>query len=115
MKEIIEKFLLKFAEENEWDKYNPDKLQDCLSFIRACAKKKSQNGVAMIEDREVFGWAVHFFDEDGNVEMQELNEKKEQITAPTVKPDVVKVAKAKKPVKKVENKNYDQIGFDLGL
>lgn len=39
-------------------------MEQCMGFIKSEAKKEAKNGVAMIEDRVVFGWAVHFFEED---------------------------------------------------
>lgn len=39
-------------------------LQQCWSYITAEARKLAQNGCACIEDVKVFGWAVHFFEED---------------------------------------------------
>ena len=39
-------------------------LQGCWSYIVGEAKKKAVSGCACIEDKEVFGWAVHYFEED---------------------------------------------------
>ena len=39
-------------------------LSQCMAFIKTQARSKAKNGVAMIEDEEVFGWAMHFFEED---------------------------------------------------
>ena len=41
-------------------------LQDCFDYIRNEARKQAVNNVAAIEDRQVYGWAVHYFEEDGN-------------------------------------------------
>lgn len=41
-------------------------LQECYDYIRNEAKKRAVNGVAAIEDRQVYGWAVHYFEENGN-------------------------------------------------
>ena len=41
-------------------------LQDCFNYIRNEARKQAVNSVAAIEDRQVYGWAVHYFEEDGN-------------------------------------------------
>lgn len=40
-------------------------LDDCCKFITGEARKQAIDGCACIEDREVYGWAVHFFEEDG--------------------------------------------------
>lgn len=39
-------------------------LQGCWNYITTEAKKKAISGCACIEDREVFGWAWHYFWED---------------------------------------------------
>ena len=41
-------------------------LQDCFDYIRNEARKQAVNGVAAIEDRQVYDWAVHYFEENGN-------------------------------------------------
>ena len=48
------------------DKYlNEEKsLKQMLDFIVNEAKKKSENNMAMIKDDVVFGWAIHYWDED---------------------------------------------------
>lgn len=39
-------------------------LSGCFGYIRSEARKQAQNGVAVIEDATVYGWAVHYFEED---------------------------------------------------
>lgn len=48
------------------DKYlNEEKsLKQMIDFIANEAKKKSENNMAMIKDDVVFGWAIHYWDED---------------------------------------------------
>ncbi len=43
---------------------NRKTLQGCLENIRGQAKKEAVKGCAMIDDVVVFGWAVHYFEED---------------------------------------------------
>uniref|UniRef100_UPI00359C885E Cas9 inhibitor AcrIIA9 family protein n=1 Tax=Thomasclavelia spiroformis TaxID=29348 RepID=UPI00359C885E len=44
---------------------NPNKnITDMFKYIENQARKQAVNGCAMIEDQEVFGWAVHYYDED---------------------------------------------------
>lgn len=68
------------------DKYlNEEKsLKQMIDFILKEAKKKSENNMAMIKDDVVFGWAIHYWDEDnkdldlsssGNVKNIEKKEK----------------------------------------
>lgn len=39
-------------------------LAQCWKYITSEAKKEAKNGCAMIEDQKVYGWAIHFFEED---------------------------------------------------
>lgn len=47
------------------NKYLNDKktLKGMIDFIKSEAKKLATNGVAMLEDEEVYGMAIHYFDE----------------------------------------------------
>ena len=38
-------------------------LKQMVEYIKSEAKKQAVNGMAMIEDEEVYGWAIHYFDE----------------------------------------------------
>ena len=38
-------------------------IEGCCAYITAEAKKKAVKGCAVIADEEVFGWAMHYFDE----------------------------------------------------
>lgn len=68
--EIKDKPLLKIIEylltrTDMNDKYlNEEKnLKQMIEFIKNNAKKQSTNGVAMVKDEVVYGWAIHYFDE----------------------------------------------------
>lgn len=70
---ITDKPLLKIigyllSREDMSEKYlNEEKsLSQMISYIRSEAKKQAKNGVAMIEDDVVYGWAIHYFDETNN-------------------------------------------------
>lgn len=39
-------------------------IEGCCKYIKSEARKQAQNGCAAIKDDEVFGWAVHYFDEE---------------------------------------------------
>lgn len=39
----------------------------CLNILKNQARKQAVKGCAMVEDQVVFGWAVHYYDEE-NVE-----------------------------------------------
>ncbi|OPZ33913.1 MAG: hypothetical protein BWY97_00059 [Tenericutes bacterium ADurb.BinA124] len=46
---------------------------DCIDYITAQAKKEVVKGVARIEDERVFGWAVHYFDEEHLVDWEKTS------------------------------------------
>ena len=86
------------SREDMSDKYlNEEKtLSGMISFIRAKARERAVNNMAMVKDEEVFGWAIHYFDEankDLGIEQEtiaEIEEEKERNN------DVVKVTKLSK-------------------
>ena len=73
-----EKIIIDYLEENASDmlveKINRcnKPMSDCFKFITSQAKKKQQGGCACISDAEVFGWAVHYYEEEGNVSEKDL-------------------------------------------
>ena len=93
-----EKIILDYLKNNISDvlaeKINAGKktLRGCWNFIVGEAKKKAVSGCACIEDREVFGWAVHYFQEDSISECK---------SAPAVKTETTQ----NKPAPKAETKN----------
>ena len=64
--ELVLEYLEKNASDVLAEKINAGTktLNDCWKFITAEAKKKAKNGCACIEDVTVYGWAIHFFEED---------------------------------------------------
>lgn len=54
-------------------------LVGCVEFIKTEAKKQAENNIAIIEDSQVYEWAVHYFLEDSinNESKAETKEKKE--------------------------------------
>lgn len=65
--ELILQYLEQNASESLAERINQGNhtLQDCFDYIRNEARKQAVNGVAAIEDRQVYGWAVHYFEENG--------------------------------------------------
>lgn len=64
-KETIKAYLEKRASEDElfavtYKKENKN-LDECCNYVMKCAKEGNCGGYA---DSEVFGWAVHYYDED---------------------------------------------------
>lgn len=62
--------ILAYLEENASEalaeKINSGKktMTGCIGYITGQARKRAKNGMAMIKDVEVFGWAVHYFEEE---------------------------------------------------
>ena len=78
-------------------------LKGCVDYIKSEAKKQAEDGVAMIEDSQVYEWCVHYFLEDS------LNfEPKEKLEEETEKVDTLfgeeEVAKEKKKTKESKPK-----------
>lgn len=84
---------------------NPNKSIDKMfSYIRNQAKKKAINGCAVISDTEVFGWAVHYYDEE---EVCDNAEQPERMTLQYAK-DIVKKSVEKKSKAKKEESEWQQ-------
>jgi hypothetical protein len=66
----------------------------CCKYIKSQARKKAQNGCAAIADAEVFGWAIHYFDE-GLKAPEDAPKAEVKVTAD---PNVVRVQPTPKPV-----------------
>lgn len=78
-------------------------LSGCWNFIVGEAKKKAVQGCACIEDKEVFGWAVHYFEEDSIEECKSAPAVKTTTTAkPKAEKKTIPVAEPKAPAKKQE-------------
>ena len=64
--ETIKRYLDENASESLTERINAGTktMAECANYIISQAKKKAMNGCAVIEDATVFGWAIHFFEED---------------------------------------------------
>ncbi len=84
-------YLLSRKDMNE--KYlNEEKtLTQMIEFIKSKAKEKATNGVAMIEDDEVYSWAIHYFDES-NKDLK-ISKTKEDVEVKEEKKSTVKKTK----------------------
>ena len=86
-------------------------IEGCCKYIQSEAKKKAQNGCAVIPDAEVFGWAIHYFDEEMTAPMDAPKAK--VTTAPTPKVEIPKpVVKPQPKPKKVEDVQMSLFNFD---
>ena len=72
-------------------------LDKCIQYITSEAKKQAKNGCAAIEDAVVYGWAVHYYQEE-NVKVDD------KVKAKVVVPDAEKPVKALVKEKKNNNK-----------
>ena len=67
-KQIIKNHLDKMAQQDFAfaERYKDEKksLDECIKYITAEAKKKIKNGGVWLEDDVVFGWAVHYYQEE---------------------------------------------------
>ena len=101
-------------------------LKGCVDYAKSEAKKQAEDGVAMIEDSQVYEWCVHYFLEDSlDFESKESKEdKKEKIEEETEKVETLlgeeevvkekKKTKDSKPKKNVKEDFAKQLSlFDL--
>ena len=89
-------------------------IEGCCKYIKSEARKKAQNGCAVIADAEVFGWAVHYFDEEMTAPKGNIDCKVET----TADPNVVRAKVADMPKKAVSLANEKpkaKKGSDDGL
>ena len=105
---IVLDYLKKNASESLREKISngTKTLAQCWAYITGEAKKQAQNGCAVIDDQTVFGWAIHFFEEDSIVP----GKIKETIVAKAVK---VEPSQPKKKVKekKEQTEIMEQLSF----
>lgn len=78
---------------------NKKDLNGFLDYAKEQARNSAKNGVAMIHHETVFGWAIHYFEED-SIEGTLCNEdgtEYKKVVATEYKPPVVKAEVKKKP------------------
>lgn len=86
-------YLLSRKDMNEKYLNEEKSLTQMIEFIKSKAREKTTNGVAMIEDDEVYSWAIHYFDESNK-----------DLKISKIKEDVEVKEEKKSTVKK--NKNW---------
>lgn len=57
--------------------------EECMQYIKGEAKKRAQNGCAMISKEETYGLAVHYYDED-NIKINKVSGSVSTATSPRV-------------------------------
>jgi hypothetical protein len=77
-KEIIKRHLDKMAQQDFAfaERYKDEKksLDKCIQYITSQAKKKAKNNGVWLEDAVVYGWAVHYYQED-DIKVESTKEK----------------------------------------
>lgn len=102
---IIKEYIEKACQTDEvlagkYEKSGKD-IVGCCKYIKSEAKKKAKNGCAVIADAEVFGWAIHYFDEEMTAPKEEVDCKVETTADPNVVRARVEIPKPQpKPVGK---------------
>lgn len=95
-KEIIKSHLDQMAQQDfafaERYKLESKSIDKCIQYITSEARKQAKNGCAAIEDSVVFGWAVHYYQED-DVKVDE-KVKAKVVTPKQDKPKDIKPIKA---------------------
>ena len=85
-------FAEKFIERCSKEK---DAIADCCAYIKTEARKEAQNGCAVIADDKVFGWAMHYFDENIPAPAKTAVERRAQVAAMKAPERAVKTPAAK--------------------
>ncbi len=98
------------------ERYKDEKksLDECVKYIMGEAKKQAKNGCAAIEDAVVYGWAVHYYQEE-NIKV-DGNVKAKVVTPKVEKPKEVAKTKEIKPIKalvKDKENNNKCVQLDL--
>lgn len=83
-------------------------LNGCWNYITEEARKRAVGNCACIEDKEVYGWAVHYFEED-KIKENEIKPVKNTVTTkPKAEP------KAEKKPTGVEKMQLNLFDLNLG-
>lgn len=66
--ERIAVFLHNYSEQNNWHQVEETQqpLRKCMLFIKGKARKLATDNVAMVEDNDVYTWAVEFYNTTGH-------------------------------------------------
>lgn len=99
----IVKYLLSKEDMNEKYLNEEKSLKQMITFIRSEAKKVAKDGMAMIKDDVVFGWAIHYFDETneqlGLIKKEESKENTQEQTPKKSKEVQAQIKSVKKEIK----------------
>lgn len=95
-------FAVTYAKENK-------NIKDCCNYITSQAKKQVSNGCAAISDDIVFGWAVHYYDED-DIKVEKTSSVKASVSTSAPKKTEEKKAEAPTPILKIKPKKKEDVG-----
>lgn len=99
----IVKYLLSKEDMNEKYLNEEKSLKQMITYIRSEAKKVAKDGMAMIKDDVVFGWAIHYFDETneqlGLIRKEEFKENTQEQTPKLSKEVQAQIKSVKKEIK----------------
>lgn len=114
-KEIIKQYLERMAQQDANFKAkfeDKDKsLDECMNYVTEQARKQAVNNAACISDEEVFGWAVHYYQEkdvkpktkaEAKVVAKPTEPKKSNVVAMESKPEAKKESKGKPERKELD-------------
>lgn len=91
---IIRQYLEKMAEQDplfaETYKKPNKSVAECCKYIKQEAQKVKDGNVAVVEDATVYGWAVHYYDED-DIVVEAAPKANVVAPKPTPKPEPKKV------------------------
>lgn len=75
-------------------------IEECIKYIYSKARKLAKEGNAVgVDDATVYGWAVHYYDED-DIKIKDVKERVEVVAPATVQEPVVQeTVKEEKAVK----------------
>lgn len=89
-------------------------LKGCVEYIKEEARKEAEDNVAIIEDSQVYEWAVHYFLEDSLECEQKAKSSKKKNDDEDAKEKKQSTPKATKPKKDIKEKLDEQLSvFDL--
>ena len=116
LKEAIKCHLDKMAAQDfafaERYKLESKNLDDCVKYITEQARKQAKHGCAAVEDSIVFGWAVHYYQED-DIKVKDV---KAKVVVPKVEKPKVEKPKQVKTIKAlVKDKDKTQKCIQLDL
>lgn len=121
--QVIANYLLNRIETDECLKTKLEEtnktLKGCVEYIKEEARKEAEDNVAIIEDSQVYEWAVHYFLEDSlDCELKAKSSKNknndEELEDEVVKEKKQSTPKVAKPKKDIKEKLDEQLSvFDL--